>query len=82
MDAVSVGSLATCHSPILKLPFGDCSSAPRSGHEPAAFLASAEGVVPADAFRLRLWRKDQRWRKDKGGTGRATPFAPQGAKTP
>jgi len=28
-------------------------------------------VVPVYAFRLRLWRKDQRWRKDKGETGQA-----------
>ena len=27
-------------------------------------------VGPVYAFRLRLWRKDQRWREDKGETGK------------
>jgi len=40
-------------------------------HLHAVRAASAEGVVPVYAFRLRLWRKDQRWRKDKGETGQA-----------
>jgi len=38
--------------------------------ETNALFSLGSPAVAVYAFRLRLWRKDQRWRKDKGTAGK------------